>query len=200
MCKWNDTVPVMFNYPEATAQHVAGKVIEDIDRCIAPLIVALRDAGIETIESCCGHGNARGSVILADGRWLVIFTDRNEALAAQVIDAPSKLAQLLAQRAMVVRERDQLADELSSLRAARDEARAELTKAREAITELIAAQIAYRKSPFLLKHSETVRCARAYIAMLPFAMDAVNAKQLRPWLDRAIEENEPAPPRAGGGE
>lgn len=43
------------------------------DPCIAPLVGALNDAGIETIASCCGHNHAPGNVILADGRWLLII-------------------------------------------------------------------------------------------------------------------------------
>jgi hypothetical protein len=37
-----------------------------IDRCILPLIELLWSLGIETVESCCGHGQLLGYVIVAD--------------------------------------------------------------------------------------------------------------------------------------
>lgn len=43
-----------------------------VDRCIAPLIAALNNAGIWTASSCCGHGREDGVIILQDGRTLVI--------------------------------------------------------------------------------------------------------------------------------
>lgn len=42
------------------------------DPCIAPLVKALNDGGIRTVASCCGHGKNDGSIVLADGRELVI--------------------------------------------------------------------------------------------------------------------------------
>ena len=43
-----------------------------VDRCIAPLVAALNNAGIWTASSCCGHGREDGEIILQDGRTLVI--------------------------------------------------------------------------------------------------------------------------------
>jgi hypothetical protein len=43
-----------------------------IDKCIAPIVAALNAANIETESSCCGHGAIDGSIILADGRELII--------------------------------------------------------------------------------------------------------------------------------
>lgn len=45
-----------------------------IDRCIAPIVRALQDAGINMRSSCCGHGKTDGSIVLWDGRELVIRT------------------------------------------------------------------------------------------------------------------------------
>lgn len=45
------------------------------DPCISPLIKALNDGGIKTVASCCGHGKRTGSVVLRDGRCLVITKD-----------------------------------------------------------------------------------------------------------------------------
>lgn len=48
-----------------------------VDRCIASLVRVLNDGGVETISSCCGHGKMHGSIILADGRWLVVMSDKD---------------------------------------------------------------------------------------------------------------------------
>lgn len=45
-----------------------------IDKCIAPLIKALNDKGMETAASCCGHGNRPGSICLKDGREIMIMS------------------------------------------------------------------------------------------------------------------------------
>jgi hypothetical protein len=46
-----------------------------IDLCIQQMVRALNDGGIETIASCCGHGNTIGSIALKDGRELMIAPD-----------------------------------------------------------------------------------------------------------------------------
>lgn len=43
-----------------------------VDACIAPLVNALNQAGIETRGCCCGHGWADGSILLQDGRELIV--------------------------------------------------------------------------------------------------------------------------------
>lgn len=52
MCMRGDTVPLV----------IKGRRVE-IDRCIAPIVKALNDAGIETAESCCGHGEVEGHIL-----------------------------------------------------------------------------------------------------------------------------------------
>lgn len=47
-----------------------------IDSCIADLIVALNNGGIDTVASCCGHGKASGRIDLADGRILLMPGNR----------------------------------------------------------------------------------------------------------------------------
>lgn len=54
-----------------------------IDRCIAPIVQALNDAGIATIASCCGHGKIEGSIILADGREMLIRKDPHTPVAKE---------------------------------------------------------------------------------------------------------------------
>lgn len=42
------------------------------DPCLVPLVKALNDGGLPTVASCCGHGKQDGSIVLADGRELLI--------------------------------------------------------------------------------------------------------------------------------
>ncbi len=60
---------------------LCGKACGDsgIDPCIAPLIKALNDAGVETIASCGGHGRRPGNIGLADGRELIVVRDYETA-------------------------------------------------------------------------------------------------------------------------
>ena len=48
--------------------------VAQIDYCIAPIVRALQDAGIDMRGSCCGHGE-KGSILLQDGRVLTIKKD-----------------------------------------------------------------------------------------------------------------------------
>jgi hypothetical protein len=68
MCEWAlDDVVIDPGTPE---RH--GRDGVWCDPCIAPLVKALRDAGIRSVASCCGHGRNVGSIVLDDGRELVI--------------------------------------------------------------------------------------------------------------------------------
>lgn len=51
--------------------------IEYIDFCIADIVAALNAANIATDASCCGHGKRLGTVILDDGRWILVTRDRD---------------------------------------------------------------------------------------------------------------------------
>lgn len=42
------------------------------DRCISDIICALNNSGINTVASCCGHGKLLPSIVLRDGRELLI--------------------------------------------------------------------------------------------------------------------------------
>jgi len=44
-----------------------------IDKCIAPIVRALQEGGIDMNGSCCGHGECEGCIALADGRELIIL-------------------------------------------------------------------------------------------------------------------------------
>lgn len=56
-----------------------GKPTVWCDPCIAKIVAALNIAGIATKASCCGHGHRPGSIVLADGRELVIARSFEEA-------------------------------------------------------------------------------------------------------------------------
>lgn len=46
--------------------------VRHVDYCIADLIAALNAANIVTVASCCGHGKTEPSIVLEDGRELVV--------------------------------------------------------------------------------------------------------------------------------
>jgi hypothetical protein len=68
MCKWGTDKTVKLCKPML----VSGRTEIAVDDCIADLVQALNDAGIETIGCCCGHGKVDGDIQLADGRILII--------------------------------------------------------------------------------------------------------------------------------
>jgi len=53
-----------------------------VDRCIAPIVKALQEGGIDMRGSCCGHGQWEGEIKLQDGRTLCIHNAARAALAA----------------------------------------------------------------------------------------------------------------------
>ena len=66
---------VILNVPIPANLSYNGKfrwALKPIDRCIAPIVKALNDAGVYTSGCCCGHGEADGNIILHDGRILII--------------------------------------------------------------------------------------------------------------------------------
>lgn len=84
MCQWGTYEHVEVTVP-ARLSHTGEdrKAVKSIDACIAPLVKALNDAGVSTIASCCGHGNRNGSIILGDGREIIIARDYDEARAME---------------------------------------------------------------------------------------------------------------------
>lgn len=65
MCKWGTTRTITI-YSGGHSKKI------EVDACIIQLVQALNDAGIETVASCCGHGNSPGSIVLRDGRELIV--------------------------------------------------------------------------------------------------------------------------------
>lgn len=84
MCKWGDTVIMEVTIPAyLSSTGKEKKKLVDVDRCIAPIVKALNDAGITTDASCCGHNNRPGNISLADGRELIIAPDWETARKAE---------------------------------------------------------------------------------------------------------------------
>lgn len=72
MCKWGTDVEVDNLLAFNGEWH---RRTWKIDSCIAPLVKALNDGGVETVASCCGHGKGPGLISLGDGRELLLFAD-----------------------------------------------------------------------------------------------------------------------------
>jgi hypothetical protein len=73
MCDHGDTVALRVLVPANLSHTGAARwATKDIDRCIAPIVDALNTAGIFTANSCCGHGERDGEIILQDGRTIII--------------------------------------------------------------------------------------------------------------------------------
>lgn len=81
MCKSGNTVLVKVKIP-ADLSHTGKAFWKDvaIDSCIASIIKALQEAGIDMRGSCCGHEKMDGDIHLQDGRILIIKRDGNKYL------------------------------------------------------------------------------------------------------------------------
>lgn len=47
--------------------------IKSCDACIQPIVQLFNDYGMQTMASCCGHGKQNTSIILCDGREVLIL-------------------------------------------------------------------------------------------------------------------------------
>jgi len=74
MCESGNTTPVWVKIPSdlSYTRQQRWKWAE-IDSCIAPLVKALQEGGIDMRGSCCGHGRVEGHIELQDGRILLIL-------------------------------------------------------------------------------------------------------------------------------
>jgi len=73
MCKWGTTEKVLVKIPadlSCTGEEEWREM--GIDSCIASLVKALQEGGIDMSSSCCGHGRPLGDIYLQDGRILLI--------------------------------------------------------------------------------------------------------------------------------
>lgn len=64
-------------YAEQVCIPINGKV-RCIDKCIHHIIASLNAGGVSTEACCCGHNEMIGNIVLTDGRWLGIFSNREE--------------------------------------------------------------------------------------------------------------------------
>lgn len=68
MCKWGTNKKIKLLKPKQYSKRKYALV----DKCISDIIIALNKEKIETIASCCGHFKGIGSIVLKDGRELLI--------------------------------------------------------------------------------------------------------------------------------
>ena len=59
-------------------KHGGGNTSAHVDPCLQKLAQALNDAGMRTANCCCGHGHQPSSIILQDGRYVVIISGHDE--------------------------------------------------------------------------------------------------------------------------
>lgn len=72
MCEWKA------DWSHQVCMPINGRV-QCIDKCISHIVAALVAGGVETEASCCGHGKRPGTILLADGRWLLVCDGREQA-------------------------------------------------------------------------------------------------------------------------
>lgn len=78
MCKQGNTLSVYVKIPADLSCDGKEKwKVCGIDKCIAPIVKALQDAGIDMRGSCCGHGKREGTIALEDGRGLLIMSKKD---------------------------------------------------------------------------------------------------------------------------
>jgi len=88
MCQWGITETVRVLIPADLASDGVEKwKAAEIDACIAPLVRALQQGGINMRGSCCGHGKVLGHIDLADGGGLVILSKEQNACWLRDISA-----------------------------------------------------------------------------------------------------------------
>ena len=74
MCQYNESVLVNVKIPvDLSCDGKSKWKLVKIDKCIAPIVKALQDSGINMRGSCCGHGIVEGDIQLQDGRMLLIL-------------------------------------------------------------------------------------------------------------------------------
>lgn len=77
MCEWGTYELVRVKIPaDLSSSGVSCWEEVKIDACIAPIVKALQNAGIDMRGSCCGHGKGNGDIHLQDGRALIILNER----------------------------------------------------------------------------------------------------------------------------
>lgn len=73
MCDWGNSTSVRVKVASHLSSTGQDKWREfGIDSCIAGIVKALQEGGIDMLGSCCGHGKVEGRIDLRDGRILKI--------------------------------------------------------------------------------------------------------------------------------
>jgi hypothetical protein len=73
MCKYGGHKLVKVKIPADLSR--TGKErwkLAKVDMCIAPIVKALQEGGIDMRSSCCGHCKGDGEILLHDGTVLII--------------------------------------------------------------------------------------------------------------------------------
>lgn len=75
MCEWGTDKKIWLRIPAPFSHsgRARWKRVK-VDACIAPIVRALRNGGINAEYSCCGHGKTDGLIRLTEGRSLIITT------------------------------------------------------------------------------------------------------------------------------
>ena len=79
MCKWGTQKLVNVKIPTDLA--CSGKSYwkkMKVDKCIASIVKALQEGGVDMRGSCCGHGKGDGEIELQDGRKLIISNRKHD--------------------------------------------------------------------------------------------------------------------------
>lgn len=78
MCEWHGGTYKGNLRVELARPRRDGIDFAHVDACIQPLVQAINDGGIQTTNSCCGHGQRPGWIALEDGRHIFIARDHYE--------------------------------------------------------------------------------------------------------------------------
>lgn len=78
MCKWGTDTEVFVKI-QADLSYTEKERWDwkKIDSCIAPIVKALQEGGIDMRGSCCGHGRWLGDIHLQDGRAILIINNED---------------------------------------------------------------------------------------------------------------------------
>lgn len=89
MCEWGNTKMLRVLVP-AHLSHtgVSYWAVKPIDACLAGIVEVLNAAGIYTACCCCGHGKKTGSIILHDGRELLMGANLGGLIQRLLIMSP----------------------------------------------------------------------------------------------------------------
>jgi uncharacterized protein YggL (DUF469 family) len=97
MCKHGNEKLVWVKVPaDLSAEGIDIFKWKPIDGCIADLVQALQNGGIDMRGSCCGHGDTIGHICLQDGRVLLIL-DKEQGKKWLCADSNAERRQLLSE-------------------------------------------------------------------------------------------------------